>query len=85
LKGVIMSGYGGVDDDATNAQEIVNNYIALAISRLPTGESSQSCHECGYMIPLARRRALPGVKHCIPCQVERDKIKIRIKTVTYML
>lgn len=80
-----MSGYGGVDDDATNALEFVNNYIALARSQLPIGDSSSYCYECGNNIPLARRKALPGVKHCIPCQIERDKVKIKIKTVTYML
>ena len=80
-----MSGYGNADDDAINAQEIVNNYIALAISQLPTGESSPFCLECNDIIPLARRNALPGVKYCIDCQTERDKFKPRIKTVTYML
>lgn len=80
-----MSGYGGPDDDAINAQAFVDNYIELAISQLPTGESAMYCVECGDEIPEARRFALPGVKHCIPCQQERDKQKISIKTVTYML
>ena len=80
-----MSGYGGPDDDAINAQAFVDNYIELAISQLPTGESAKYCVECGDEIPEARRLALPGVKHCIPCQQERDKQKISIKTVTYML
>lgn len=83
--GFFMSGYGGVDDDATNAQEFANNYIALAISKLPTGESVPFCLECNDVIPVGRRKALPGVKYCITCQTERDKVKQRIKTVTYML
>lgn len=80
-----MSGYGGVDDDQINAQAFVDNYIDLARSQLPIGESAKYCVECGEEIPEARRLALPGVKHCIPCQTERDKQKIKIKTVTYML
>jgi phage/conjugal plasmid C-4 type zinc finger TraR family protein len=80
-----MSGYGNADDDAINAQAITDNYIELARSQLPTGESLQYCLECGEEIPKLRRLALPGVKTCISCQKELDKIKIKIKTVTYML
>lgn len=80
-----MSGYGGADDDQVNAQAFVDNYIDLARSQLPTGDSAKYCIECGDEIPEARRLALPGVKHCISCQRERDKQKISIKTVTYML
>jgi phage/conjugal plasmid C-4 type zinc finger TraR family protein len=80
-----MSGYGGDDDDAMNALEFANNYIELARSQLPSGKSLPFCLECNDVIPLARREALPGVKHCISCQQERDKQKIKIKTVTYML
>ena len=41
--------------------------------RLPVGESRKTCEECGAEIPLARRKALPGVRLCIPCQTEADK------------
>jgi len=41
--------------------------------RLPAGESLKYCAECGEPIPEARRRALPGVRLCIPCQAEADK------------
>lgn len=80
-----MSGYGGPDDDAINAQAMVDNYIDLALSQLPMGESSELCVCCGSRIPERRRLALKGVKHCIPCQEDREKVKVKIKTVTYML
>jgi phage/conjugal plasmid C-4 type zinc finger TraR family protein len=80
-----MSGYGGPDDDAMNALAFIENHVDLIRSKLPTGESLQYCLECGAEIPKARRDALPGVKTCIPCQTELDKVKINIKTVTYML
>jgi phage/conjugal plasmid C-4 type zinc finger TraR family protein len=80
-----MSGYGGVDDDQINAQAFTDNYIALARSLLPTGKSAKYCIECGDEIPLARREALLGVKHCIYCQLERDKHRPSIKVVTKML
>ncbi len=80
-----MSGYGGPDDEFVNMMSMIDNYVDLARSQLPTGESFNNCIECGEKIPMARQLALKGVKHCIPCQMERDKIKVNIKTVTYML
>jgi phage/conjugal plasmid C-4 type zinc finger TraR family protein len=41
--------------------------------RLPSGPSLKACAECGNEIPEARRKALPGVRLCIPCQDEADK------------
>lgn len=38
----------------------------------PSGESLMHCAECEEEIPLARRKALPGVKLCIDCASERD-------------
>ena len=38
-----------------------------------SGESLEFCEECGEEIPLARRKALPGVRLCIHCQEEADK------------
>ncbi|CAG9436779.1 TraR/DksA C4-type zinc finger protein [Providencia alcalifaciens] len=37
------------------------------------GQSAKVCVECGDNIPLARRMALPGVKHCVYC-VERQEL-----------
>lgn len=31
------------------------------------GQSAKVCVECGENIPLVRRRALPGVQHCVCC------------------
>lgn len=80
-----MSGYLGGDCGAVNAQAIVDDNIALAISLLPTGESLQYCIECGDEIPKQRRLALQGVKTCICCQTEIDKNRPRIIAVTKML
>lgn len=81
-----MAGYGGTEDEySENAQAFIDNHIDLVRSRLPTGDSAKYCIECGEEIPLKRREALVGVKHCVHCQEQRDKHKIKIKTVTYML
>lgn len=80
-----MSGYGGADDETINAQAFIDNHIDLVRSRLPTGDSAMYCLECGDPIPEARRLAWKGVKTCIPCQTELDKIKVKIRVVDYIL
>lgn len=82
-----MSGYGGPDDEATNAQAFIDNYVSLAISQLPTGESALFCVECSCVIPEKRRLVLQGVKRCVSCQqaIEKKQPKVKIVTITYML
>ena len=50
-----MSGYLGGDHCSINAQAIVDDQIALAISLLPSGEGTTHCLECGLAIPPVRR------------------------------
>jgi len=61
---------GAVQDqiDAT-----VEDGVQRARNRLPEGESSAHCKECGAVIPEARRRAIPGVCFCVGCQSEHEK------------
>ena len=40
--------------------------------RGPEGESLARCAECDEEIPERRRQAIPGVKLCIDCAVQRD-------------
>ena len=47
--------------------------VQLARSRLPEGESCINCEECEIEIPVARRKAVPGVRLCIQCQEEIEK------------
>lgn len=60
---------GAVQDqiDAT-----VKDALLSARARMPAGEGLEYCEECGEDIPEARRRALPGVRTCVPCQSARD-------------
>lgn len=80
-----MCGYLGGDHAAINAQCIVDNHIDLVRSQIPVGDSREYCIECGEVIPEGRRLAWPGVTRCIPCQVEADKHRIKLKSVTKML
>jgi phage/conjugal plasmid C-4 type zinc finger TraR family protein len=61
---------GAVQDqiDAT-----VESEVARARSSMPRGDSFTRCEECGAEIPEARRKAVPGVRRCVPCQRELDE------------
>ncbi|AWB79390.1 hypothetical protein VL21_13040 [Stenotrophomonas maltophilia] len=63
------AGDGAVQDqiDAT-----VDDAIARARRQLRDGPGLDHCEECDAPIPLARRRAVPGVRLCVACQQARD-------------
>ena len=63
------AGDGAVQDqiDAT-----VKDAIARARSQLPQGPGRMHCEECEAPIPEARRKAMPGVRLCVPCQEAHD-------------
>ena len=64
------AGDGAVQDqiDAT-----VKDGIKRARSKLPSGNSLKRCEECAEKIPEARRKAIPGVRMCVPCQEKQDR------------
>lgn len=67
---------GGWSKDGAVQEQIdasVQDALADVRSRLPKGESLTHCEECGEEIPLARRKAVPGVHLCIACQQEADQ------------
>jgi phage/conjugal plasmid C-4 type zinc finger TraR family protein len=53
-------------------EDTVTDGVLTARARMPAGEGTTHCVECGEEIPEARRRALPGVSTCVPCQSGRD-------------
>lgn len=63
------AGDGAVQDqiDAT-----VDDAIARARRQLRDGPGLEHCEECDAPIPLARRRAVPGVRLCVACQQAHD-------------
>lgn len=67
---------GGWSRDGAVQEQIdasVTDAVERARRRLPKGESLRSCEECGADIPGPRRRAIPGVRLCIACQVELER------------
>lgn len=67
---------GGFTKDGAVQDQIdasLNDALAQVRGRLPSGEGSSECEECGETIPEARRKAVPGVRLCVTCQSELDK------------
>ena len=66
---------GGWSRDGDVQQQIdasVDDAVRRARSELGAGVSAEVCEDCGEPIPEARRRALPGVRRCVPCQEASD-------------
>ncbi len=61
---------GAVQDQI---EDSIKDMLAGARARMPAGEGSDFCEDCGELIPVARRQALCGVRTCVPCQLIRDK------------
>ena len=53
-------------------EDTVSDGVLNARARLPQGEGTTECVECGEEIPEARRKALPGAHTCVNCQSGRD-------------
>lgn len=64
------AGDGAVQDqiDAT-----VKDGIRRARSQLRQGPGLMHCEQCDAEIPAARRKAVPGVRLCVPCQEAEDR------------
>lgn len=71
---------GWAPDSAVQDQidDTVTDGVLRARARLPAGDGAVHCVECGDEIPVARRRALPGVKTCIACQSAFDRRPVTI-------
>jgi phage/conjugal plasmid C-4 type zinc finger TraR family protein len=63
-------------DECDMAQRIERFYLDMALEKAgiqKVGQESLShCEVCDEPIPVARRRAVPGVRLCIDCQEEAD-------------
>jgi len=70
---------GWTRDGAVQDQidDTVKDAVLRARAETPQGESADYCDECGEAIPEARRKALPGVRTCVPCQSGRDARRIQ--------
>lgn len=53
-------------------EDTISDAVRAARARMPVGEGTAQCVDCGEVIPQARRRALPGARTCVACQSGRD-------------
>lgn len=53
-------------------EDTVLDGVLNARARIPIGEGTPDCAECGEEIPEARRKAMPGATTCVHCQSGRD-------------
>lgn len=70
---------GGWSKDGAVQDQIdasVDDAVRRARSRLPQGEGPARCDECDALIPVARRRAVPGVRRCVSCQAALDEERV---------
>ncbi len=68
---------GWAKDGAVQEQidSSVEDAVLQVRSQLPQGESLLNCEECGEKLPLARRKAIKGVRLCINCQSEMEEMQ----------
>lgn len=52
--------------------DTVLDAVLSARARMPLGEGTDYCNDCGEEIPERRRLALPGTRTCVSCQSARD-------------
>jgi phage/conjugal plasmid C-4 type zinc finger TraR family protein len=73
LREDVMAG-GFAKDGAVQDQidATIEDAVERARGQLPRGASLSECEECGEAIPEARRKAVPGVRHCVACQQAED-------------
>lgn len=50
----------------------IKDAIERARSQLPQGPGLTHCEQCDMTIPVARRKAVPGVRLCVSCQEACD-------------
>lgn len=50
----------------------VDEAVSRARDQLIQGESLAECEACGAPILEARRKAIPGVRRCVPCQEKEE-------------
>jgi RNA polymerase-binding transcription factor DksA len=66
---------GWTRDGAVQDQidDTVADAVLAARASIPSGASEPFCAICGDDTPEGRRRAIPGVRTCVPCQSDRDR------------
>ena len=68
----MATGWAGDGAVQNQIDATVKDAIKRARSQLPSGPGLARCEACDAPIPVARRKAMPGVRLCVPCQELHD-------------
>ena len=68
----MATGWAGDTAVQDQIDATVEDAIKRARSQLRSGPGLTHCEECDAEIPEARRKAVPGVRLCVPCQEAHD-------------
>ena len=69
----MATGWAGDNAVQDQIDATIKDAIKRARSQLPTGPGLLHCEDCDAEIPEARRKAVPGVRLCVPCQEAQDR------------
>ena len=69
----MATGWAGDNAVQDQIDATIKDAIERARSQLPQGPGLVHCEDCGIEIPAARRKAVPGVRLCVPCQEAQDR------------
>ena len=69
----MATGWAGDNAVQDQIDATIQDAIKRARSQLPQGPGLRHCEDCDTEIPEARRKAIPGVRLCVPCQEAQDR------------
>ena len=69
----MATGWAGDNAVQDQIDATIKDAIKRVRSQLPQGPGLSRCEDCDTEIPEARRKAVPGVRLCVPCQEAQDR------------
>ena len=69
----MATGWAGDTAVQDQIDATIDDAVKRARSQLAKGPSLSHCEECDAAIPLARQKAIAGVRLCVACQELYDK------------
>lgn len=69
----MATGWAGDSAVQDQIDATIKDAIKRVRNQLPQGPGLERCEDCDAQIPAARRKAIPGVRLCVPCQEARDR------------
>ena len=69
----MATGWAGDTAVQDQIDATVKDGIERVRARLPKGPGRKHCEACDALIPVARRKAVPGVRLCLACQEVQDQ------------